>query len=191
MCDPGTLLAASLAISAASAGAGAAAQQKAADATNSYQTAQYTATSKAALSAYQRNITQAATESSQEATSAGDQATTLHNQAGQVAGTIALSAAERGVTGNSIEALFSDLARVESQDRFNIATNLGWSQAQIQESLFGSQATNQNRITQATPNPVAGANYLAAGLTFGSQALTSYGNYKKQTDPAWSGIPTP
>lgn len=91
------------------------------------------------------------------------------------------SAAERGVTGDSIETLLGDYARIESVNAFNLETNLGWFKGQIAENLEGVRAGNQSRVSSVAPRPIQGHNAAAALFGFGASALNSYDNYAKQT----------
>lgn len=168
-------------MSAASAGASAYGQSQAAGAEADYQNNQYSATAQASLEAYRRTIKQSADQVNQEAANSSDQALQLRAAAGQARGSVSTSAAERGVTGDSVETLLGDFSRIESTNSFNLETNLGWFKGQIAENLAGVRAGGQSRISGAAPRPIQGPNILGSVLGFGSSALGSYDTYARQT----------
>ena len=168
-------------MSGAQAGLQYAGQSAAADAQSEYQNNQYTSTAKAAMAAYKQNITQAASQVSQESASVSDQVMKIQAAAGQAVGSANVSAAERGVTGGSVDALINDFSRIETTNKFNMETNLGWLKGSIFDSLKGSAAGNQSRISSAAPRPIQGPSPLELGLGLAGAGLGAYDRYDKQT----------
>lgn len=180
---PAAIAVAGLAVSAASTAAAYQGQQQAANAQSSYNKQQYAAVKKAAQQNYYQQVAAIQTRSDQDIAQTKQQA-----QGDMVTGEKAKAsakalAADRGVTGNSVDALLNDFGRIEHNNQATLDTNLTWRLQQYQADEKQAQSEGQQRIAGAAPAPVAFPSALAAGLQIGGSALNTYNQIQNGQHP--------
>jgi hypothetical protein len=150
---------------------GAQAQNQAAkDANNRYRSV-----SEAALDSYY-NQTQALNERGRQERAASSQQSLQNEIEGtQNEGGVRASAANRGVSGNSVDNLMQNFAAIEAQNERMIGRNLDFTLTQIDQEIEGVRSGAQSRIFQ-TPRE-RGASPFALALGIGEAAVGSYGSY--------------
>lgn len=172
MCDPGTLLATSLALSAASTAATVSAQRQQAKSQAQYQQEMVKANNaETSIQLSQLRIQQS--ESRESVAREGEKAR-LASQRAKASATAA--AADAGATGASVDALLQEYS--VNLGQFKEAS---LRQSQLDDRAYGDKATAiasgakyQNLQINA---PIAKPNYAAAGLQFASQAMGAYRDY--------------
>jgi hypothetical protein len=161
--------------------AGYAAQNQQAKAAQKAQNQNYSQTAAIALANYNRGTNQINTQLHQaEAT---DAVTGLQNaiQASSARGSAAAQAAERGVSGNSVEELYNEFAAIDAANRHVLATNRQWRERQAYEEMLALEADTKNAIASATPQAVPRPSPLALGLTIGGTAAQGINSYMRDT----------
>lgn len=174
MCD---IALAAAATSIAATGAGYAGQYQAAQAQGEYGASMYAANARAARLNYQNQLSSLDTRMDQERAAAVQAGEGNFVAAQQAKGAAAASAAERGVQGNSVDALLSDFDRQEAWNAESIKTNYRWTAQQAQEEKKSARANAQRAISSGTPPPVQMPPLLGAALSIGSQAFGAYDAY--------------
>lgn len=172
MCDPGTLFAASLAVSGASSAASLAGQSAQAKAQGQYQ-AELTKANNASATLQLSNlrIQQAQTR---ESAARESQKAKLANQRARA--TAVVAAGEAGVAGNSVDALLHEYSA-----QLGTYKEAATRQTQVQDAAFEDQALaivagarSQNLNINA---PIAQPQYGLEALRFGTNALGAYRDY--------------
>jgi hypothetical protein len=162
---------------------GFAAQHQQAKAANKFQNRRYTETAQIALANYNRGLSLVGLQMQQaEAT---DSVTGIQNALAASAGkgSVAVGAAERGVDGNSIQALYDQYSVIEATNRNVLTTNRKWRERQAYEDMLSMQAQTISQISSVTPQPVAGPSPLALALSLGGTVMTGLHEYKTLSDP--------
>lgn len=102
-------------------------------------------------------------------------------RAAEAKGTARSASGQAGVAGLSVEHLMADFNRQEATFRAVTDQNFAFSVEQSQRQMKGIRATARSRENSLAPQKPPG--YLGAGLRIGAQAVGSYDQYKKNTDP--------
>lgn len=184
MCAPAAIaipLIASAASSAAAAGAQYAAQAQDAKAAGKFQNSQYSQTASIAMENYLRTIDVTNVRNQQETAAASQQAIENANESRSAQSTAMTSAAEAGVTGNSVAALLNDFAFHEAANNQTVYQNLQMQREQSDEYLKAARAEAYGQIASATPRRVRGPSSLGLGLQFGGIALNTFDQYQART----------
>lgn len=195
MCEPTTIIMlAGLAISVAATGYGLYQQSEQAAAQNKAQDKMEQARDKQIEENYQLSVSSANAQYralQDRASQEGDAATAKaleEARAGAAArSTARVAAGEAGVSGLSVNALLNDFMAEESRYRDSVATNLGYSKAQLESEMGGVRAQAQGRISSIQPymrSPVDTPNYFGGAMKIGGAALDTYNKYRA---PATSG----
>lgn len=185
MCEPTTIAALGLVMSAASAGVGYYGQRQAAEAQQDYQDRMYSETAKQAYEAYSHNLRQIANRTEQERAAMMDRTTDNAIEGMSARASTRVAMGEAGVAGNTVEALLLDFERQEAINKLQLETNFGWLSQQAEEDKKGAAAQAQARVSGATPGPVAMPSALAAGLSIAGSSLNTFDTiaYRNQ----WGG----
>jgi hypothetical protein len=179
MCLLAGLAFAGTGLSIASQVAGYAAQNQQAKAAQRAQNQNYSQTAAIAMANYSRQVGQIQTSLSQA--DAADAVTGIQNalSASSARGTAAVQAAERGVSGNSVEALYGEFAAIDAANRLTLKTNRDWRERQAYEEMLALEANTKSAIASATPQAVPRPNPLALGLTIAGTAATGITGYMR------------
>lgn len=113
----------------------------------------------------------------EEQTAAGQAREGITEQAAALLSQGALSAAESGIAGGSVDALLGEILGQQGRANANIDANLASVQAQLQREREGAYAGYKSRRA-AVPAP----SLLATGLGIAGTALQHYSNYKLRKD---------
>lgn len=180
---PPAIAIAGLAVSAAGTAASYAGASQNASAQRAYQNAQYQAVKKAATANYEQQVATIGTRTNQDIAQTQQQANAdlLSGEKAKAAG--ASQFADRGVQGNSVNALLADFGRIEANNQATLDTNLHWREQQYGQDELAARAEAQREISGAAPAPVAMPSALAAGLQIGGSSLSTYSNVLNRTDP--------
>ena len=180
MCEPTTIiLAASLAIAAASAATSAVAANQQADAQEKFQQEQFDAQQRSANKAFIADIEAENARLAEEAARDTDELTKARLAAAENRATARVAAGEAGVAGLSLDALLADLERpaglLESNQNLNEEFRIQQSMRR-RESL---EANRQSRLNAARPSPVNRPSALGTALRFGGQAVGSVQSFNQ------------
>lgn len=179
MCEPTTLLAASLVISAAAATSSYVGQQQAAKAQSAYNAQTSSDGAKLAQQSYEIQTQQELLQGRQEAEAAALKTNQIQTGAAKARATAQVGAAESGVGGVALQELYNDFNSQESLSKESVDTNLAYSREQEQTNLLGIQAGGDQRLASLIRPPVVGPSLLNAGLSFTGQALGAAGSYNQ------------
>lgn len=178
MCEPLSIAATGLAIAGQVAGAKAEADR--AKAVAEYQNKRYTDNAGAATTAYLDDISRLQIRQNQENEAAVQRSFGISRQYQRAAGTIATTAAARGVSGESVQNLLDDFQRLEAENQFAIQRNRAIREDQMYAQMRGLYADAQSRISRAAPRPVSGPSNLALGLQVGGSVLGGLDDYHRR-----------
>jgi hypothetical protein len=165
MCEPTTIMALSIASSAA----GLVAQNQAASAQSAANQRQY----QAAMQARAANLNQTNLEASQERAGSMQKLEENNLRAREAAATARVSAGESGISGLSVDALLSDLGNKQSRYNSSVATNFDSSMGAIENQRQNIQTSAANQIN-SLKSPAA-PDYMGAALRIGT-AVYDYNN---------------
>jgi len=163
MCEPvslTTLFATTLAVSAASAGAGLIGQAQ-----------QYNANKNSAEQSFRLQNRQTNLGIQQSEAAASQRAQQTQTDMLKAAATAAASAGENGVSGNSVDALINDYHSAEGKYLSDLTTQNQWNRAQADVQKQGQAANAQRQI-----NSVAKPDFIGAALRVAGDGLNSYTN---------------
>lgn len=178
MCEPTTLLAASLVISATAATASYVGQQQAAKAQTAYNNQIASDGAKLAEQSFEIQTQQELLQGRQEAEAAALKTNQIQTGAAKARATAQVGAAESGVAGVALDQLYADFNSQESLAKESVDTNLAYSRQQEGMNLQAIQAGGDQRLASLVRPPVVGPSLLNAGLSFAGQALGAYGSYE-------------
>ncbi len=176
MCEPATIAAAGLALSAASAGVAYDAQRTQAKNNNKLAEAQARNANDAARRSYeqeQRRLRQVRDASRQKLTE-------RRRQANEDRATARVRAGEAGVSGLSVTALLDNIQRRGLDDEQTIQTNYFNQYQQSQDTLYSIYAGNTSRNNSARSNVSEGPSAAAAGLSLAGAGLNAYTTYRQE-----------
>ena len=174
MCEPATIAAISIGLSAVSTGAGLYAQNQQMHAQADANQTQY----ENQMTAYRANLANIEVTRNQMGEDATQKVNDNNAQARKATATATAAAGEAGVSGTSVDALLRDLAGQAGFDNTNVETNYLRQNTALngqRENAFNQTASNINQLKTPTA-----PDYLGAGLRLGSSALGTYGNYQQQ-----------
>lgn len=175
-----------LALSVASTAAQYKSQSDEASATGKYQNKRYKSVAEEAIKSYRYQLTDLAIRDSQEEAAAAERDKAMTEQGRVAASSAAVSAAERGVSGASIEDLYANFDAIEANQHYIHQTNEKWRKDQLRRQAQGLHADTQSRISGAAPAPVQGPSLLAAGLTIGGAVAGAAGKDIERNPHNWS-----
>lgn len=132
-----------------------------------------------ALTNFQQQTGVANTRMEQNALSAGQQAQAMNTQGAAAEGHADAAAAGSGVSGNSVQELHNDLARVDAMNQNAISTNLSNQNMQLGQQEKAIQAGAQSTINQATPQPVNTPSLAGALLSAGTGVLQAGNSFEQ------------
>lgn len=200
MCDFGISESIMIGLSVASAAASAAAAQQQAAAQQKYQNDMYQQAAQSARDNFVQQSGVAGARMSQNAQGAGAAEFQTQANLAQAVGHAQASAAEAGVGGNSVSALFNDFSNIAAQNNDATQTNLRFQNEQLVQDMRSLRSQNQSRINQATPGPVQFPSWLGVGLGTASslynqydahQQRMQYGMYSPNSYSGYSGMLIP
>lgn len=177
MCDPVTLFATSVAITATAEGVNYLQESRNADAQRDYQRYLYGANAELANEAANSSFLQLARRELQEREQASKAIADVTNEATLARGGARVGAASAGVAGNSVKALLDDFRRQELDYQTVTQRNLHATELQLQEERKGVAGERQGRILSMLPQPVQKPSLLNSALRVGGQAFNAYQNF--------------
>jgi hypothetical protein len=169
---------ASLAI--ASIAAGYAAQRQQVQRQSKYQNEMYSKNAESALNNYYAAQKQLGIRAQQDEISTSEEAALARSVALTDRSTAEVMAGESGVTGNSIQSLFSSYDAIDAANQMKISRNQKWRIAQANEDAKSARAQTQSAISSATPQPLSLPSLLQAGLQIGAVGAGSYERYQER-----------
>ena len=173
MCEPTTIMmAASLAIAAASSVSTIESQRQQANAQNKANDRQY----ESDMEAYRNNLAQTDLQGQQATKQASQKMFENSLAARQAQSTATVNAGENGVGGLSVDALLGDIDTRQANYDNSVMSNLRDTQASL-DSQKQNIRTNTNSQINSLVSPTA-PNYLGEALKIGSAGLNAYGKYK-------------
>lgn len=172
MCDPFSITAIALSISASAASYKAQADQ--ARASGKYQNAVALQTGQIAQSNYLQQTGAAGAAVQQGQLQASSQIQANQTRGLQAQGALNTAAAEAGVGGNSVDEMLQDFRRQEALAADSIHTNQSFNTQQIISQEEGLRAQAQGRIASSRPGPISGPSAVALGLSIAGSAFSAY-----------------
>lgn len=133
-----------------------------------------------ALENYKIQTGQAYRRLEQERMAAAQEISEVARQSRRAQSTATVSAGEAGVGGKSVAALLDDFERQELFYAENVRTNLGFTEANIQDQLESIRIGTQGRIEDLQSRVIQRPSFLGAALRIGGQVADYY-----------AGIPNP
>jgi len=110
----------------------------------------------------------------QEREAANQKMAQQSREADQARARARVSAAESGVSGNSVDQLLADFTRQEGEYMSALNTNFENSQQQSEVRREMYKNEQEARITNAQPDPINEPNLLAGALRIGSSGYSAY-----------------
>lgn len=178
MCEPISIAAATLAISAAATSYGYVQQSEQADAQNEAIEDNYERTRQEAVAAFERDTTDIARRQVQEQDAAAQQREQFTREYDAVRAQTVTSAGERGIAGLSLDALLGDLAGQQATRLRTTNDNLNMTLQQLQREKESAGFAAQSRVNSVNRTPVAGPSLVGLGLTIAGQAVNAAGQYQ-------------
>jgi hypothetical protein len=152
------------------------AQAQQASAQNAYMSQQQAAGEALARSNYENQLTQGFTRTLQEREAMADDIMRVTMEGRKAAALNALSAAERGITGQSVDAVYAEFEANELGYQMNAQRNLGYREKVIQGQLVQAQHGGSADIANLQFMPQQGPNLMAGLASIGSAAFGSWQN---------------
>ena len=175
MCDPLSIMVATLGVTVASTAASFVQAEQQADA----QTQMHNNNQKAALENYQQQTYDAGARQLQENEAAGMEMVDRQMQGLRQASSAQAQIGETGLGGFSMSALMNQVMNETSQNVVRTGVNRDWSAAQIGREKEGIRSTSVGQMNSTTPGVRPSA--LAAGLQIASSGLKAYSDYTDST----------
>ena len=170
MCDPMTMGIAAAAGQAVQFQA----QQAQADAQRQHQENVYERNKQQAMEARNQKTQQEHLRQMQEREAAEADIVTQGREANQARARARVSAAEAGVTGQSVDQMLMDFDRQEGEYRTALSRNFQMSQQQSETRKEMYRNEQQSRTVNAQPDPISSPNLLAGALRIGSSGFGTY-----------------
>jgi len=172
-----TAAAANMAVmSAVTTGISMTAQAQQASAQNAYMSQQQAAGEELARSNYANQINQGFERALQEREAMADDIMRVTREGRKAASLNALSAAERGITGQSVDAVYAEFEANELGYQMNAQRNLGYREQVIQDQLEQARHGGSANIANLQFMPQQGPNLMAGLASIGSSAFSSWQN---------------
>jgi hypothetical protein len=161
-----------------------------------FQLSQFIEGSESAIASAKQNYQEIFKRIDQESQVAGLEIQELGKQSAQAQASAVAAAAERGVTGSSVDALMNSIVRNELASVENVRVGLKWELDVLAGQKDEIEAMTRSRINQmvpgpipmpALPRPVQKPNAMAAFMNFGAQAMAYAAEFYEA--PAPSGAP--
>ena len=136
---------------------------------------------------FANQVRQASVRISQEQEAAADEIGKVASEGRKAAALAGLSAAERGVTGQSVDQIFNDFEAQELRYQTQVRRSLSFRQQAIRDNLEQARRGMQSNIMNLQFMPRTGPNLLAGALQIAGQAYGAYENYRfRGPDPRTS-----
>lgn len=136
---------------------------------------------------FANQVRQASARISQEQEAAADEIGKVASEGRKAAALAGLSAAERGVTGQSVDQIFNDFEAQELRYQTQVRRSLSFRQQAIRDNLEQARRGMQSNIMNLQFMPRTGPNLLAGALQIAGQAYGAYENYRfRGPDPRTS-----
>jgi hypothetical protein len=174
MCEPTTLMALSIATSAASAGA--AHQQAAGQA--KIQTAMHKINQRNSITAMGQEQYDINNREMQEREAMAQQVNETNRQALMQSASALVRVSETGLAGISMSNIMRDVSTQAAMKTSNIKTNMQWSSDNLATQRVGARNTAMGRMSSTTMG--VGPSAIATGLKIGEAGLGAYSNYKSK-----------
>lgn len=126
---------------------------------------------------YENQIRQAFARTSQEREAAADEISKVASEGRKAAALAGLSAAERGVTGQSVDQIFNDFEAQELRYQTQVKRSLSYREQAIQDNLEQARRGMQSNIMNLQFMPRTGPNLLAGALQIAGSAYGTYQQY--------------
>lgn len=181
MCDFGISESIMIGLAVASAAASAAAAQQQQAAQQRYLNKTYEQAGQSALENFTQQSGVAGNRMSQNAMQFASAEAQNQSQLNQTIGHAQTAAAESGVGGNSVSALFDSFRSIAAANTDAGQTNLSYANEQLMQDVRSLRSQNQSRINSAIPGPVQQPNYLGYALQAGSSIYNQYDKYASRT----------
>ena len=152
------------------------AQAQQASAQNAYMSQQQAAGEELARSNYANQINQGFERALQEREAMADDIMRVTREGRKAASLNALSAAERGITGQSVDAVYAEFEANELGYQMNAQRNLGYREQVIQDQLEQARHGGSANIANLQFMPQQGPNLMAGLASIGSSAFSSWQN---------------
>jgi hypothetical protein len=183
-CEPTTILALGLVLTAASTATTLYAQQSSADAQTDYQTKLM----KSRNEEFTRQAESAQLEASQQKEANARRLFTSKQASLQAQATAKVAAGEAGVSGASVGALLRDFQTQQGLfEEASIRQNQLIETGTSTKLTLGQIATRTGNVS--VNSPIASPNYVGGLLQLGQSSLEHYGQYKANTNPTVRGRP--
>ena len=140
-----------------------------------------------ALKAYEIQTGQAFRRLVQERMAAAQEISEVARQSRRAQSTATVSAGEAGVGGKSVDALLDDFERQELFYAEDVRTNLGFTEANIQDQLESFRVGAQGRIQGLQSRVIQRPSFLGAALRIGGQVADYYADIPDPDAGASSG----
>ncbi|MDR6816270.1 hypothetical protein J2X76_001424 [Neorhizobium sp. 2083] len=176
MCEPFSLMAATLSVAQAGMEFIGAQQQA------KQQNAMVRENQRAANENLVREYADVQTRQIQEEDAAAAQKQDLSREARAARATTMAAAGEGGVSGLSVDALLADVYGKEATAKDRISQNTGFTTENLTREMDGLKAKAKDRINSMPW--ASGPSPFAAALKIGGIGLDGYSNYRKRTQPA-------
>jgi len=152
------------------------------------------ANKKAAILAAQQNEAQDTLRQSQDILAADAQLSDIDKLGKSTRSTAVVSAAEAGLTGNSVDAIINDIAVKNGVNKVRTGQNLKMKLDQVQADKQGILVDAQNNINTARQTVVRGPSIITPIFATAGAGLNTYNNYLQRQATAGNGptyIPKP
>jgi len=181
VCEPTTLMAVSIGLTAAQGVASYVGQSQMA----SQQAKANAATARSVNESTRINLAQLGIQGQQERDAASQKAQEVQRERLKAEARARVSAGEAGVSGLSVDALLNDYSKEESRYLESLETNMDYNQQQRDLEAQGIVAQGQSRInSMPLPNTPS---LLGTALQIGAGSLDAYDRYGSKAAPSRSG----
>jgi hypothetical protein len=148
-----------------------------AKATNKYQQQVYSENARLATEAANMQYDALGARQVQETLAATQSVTEVHRQALEAKGRVRTSAADAGVSGASVDALYSDFERQELDYQTASKRNQAFRDEQFDLERKAVRSGLQSRIASAQPSPVTVPSWFGAFLKIGANVQQSFNDH--------------
>src|ERR1051325_2454091 len=187
MCDPVSLGIATISLSAGSSIANYIGQKNQTDLLNAQNKQFYAANKQAAIDAAMVNESELGLRQSQDLLTAAAEKSDITKQETAHTSTAVVSAAEAGVSGNSLDAILNDIQSKAGENKTRIDQNTKMQLDQIQAEKSGVLVEAQNNINTVRQTTIRQPSLITPILSTGATALNVYDQYQQRQANANSG----
>lgn len=150
---------------------------------NAYMAARQARESKAIEAGYRMTLRQASERYSQERAAVASQIQQVSGESRKAVAMSEINAAERGVQGASIDAVFNDFERTELEFVDKVLQNLEFKEQAIADQIESARLGAQANISNLAYMPQQGPSFAATLLGMGTSALNAYAMFREPTAP--------